>query len=1642
MSDPSPRLMPSSPPDLVHDTDALAALSQPPATPPEAVADAKASHKTKAKEELGRKGLASKPIVSKEKKTKKQNVEQSTPHKTTRRRKTGFQEWKKGDGKSFAKIEGPEATVAAYCGFNDIGDFRRFYTSDWVLPFYTAFLSYRKHNRKQTMSLLNDAPYDTYWATQENPAKVYPPDEKFENAAKASSRMSYGAGLVAWQFLRQLRARVLSFDDSAKNQTNFTKSTTCQLPGEMSPYPKEKLPDLGPKTDFHEHELEPLNRCLSLFAHMKYATSPSQWGPRFFGKTAWDAPLMIHQDFVPQWMVPADAVTAPEAPDEFTASPKMVQSRKVTVVWSFRSKNAKGIEFVEYVKENGEYENMSKKITVTMDEDMSGDEARDKIREGLGLESLKGQLETLALCAEKEDDDCVPALVDDWDPIRKVVFKYPDQDPSLSFSCIIRLREDDEGLWESSEPPASLKNFLEQHTNDVAPKVPVTAERREETHRNIFSMTVPMLETRFEPVELFGNDKERIVRFYDGYDVLTADGRRKWQLWALSRVAGRHQPYKEDPKNAIFRKFSKEQAESINAALEDGIAKMVDLEEEKSVEDGRARYYAYQTATAGTHANVGPPIDLAIQAHGMVREDQGKEEYYALRTPKSEIKRTFRPYQANGLSWALSRLYDDYPLPGEATTVMESAAATLNYPFQVPGLMITDQTGLGKTPLALLIASHCEKALAYDAEGKPLYKPIALQVPQGLIRQWAEEIMFEWPMLTLVIAYDDPAMPAFMRDHVVSASAVREYPNSTLWPKHLHYMFDQRDQRNAKTIYLTSYETHVSRSLWSETKHHPAVSFNPPAFKKDGTEMYYKEAWEETIYHSYLKDVFGLVINDEASKLKTAGTMRHFATKLLRADRIIHITATPMINTGTCILGLLDIIWSAVVKALNAQPEDVQEWIFKRVGQLTTFNDVAKLEHSDVRRLAVLNPYTVKALVKSDNRPLIAEFFPMIEELITLRRNQASIIPRNEARSTFCNLREMIKPHWIKTRPLQRKASEEVEFQWFYRDAANRFQDAQMSIDDKGPERLSESKTTFGTAEMRELLIVSASLQAAKFNAICESLEANTLVDALKRHRTHGWTGYDVVKFMSHALKRTPPTTASGYLEFFAYGSPMLRGLAKEMHDHIHRNRPGKLLVTEDIPLLCWWWDLFMNMALMKTTTFHSALSASERDSIVKDFNKVGVKLAGLILPYEVGAFGINLQNDSSRVLVMTGAKNMGTEIQAMFRPVRMNSPREVTIIKMHVQDTVASFRESKKVDKYIVELATRAADPIIRQLAVQLLNEYREEVKAAQENEDNKELRETLLAARAREVEKMERETKEEMAGAKTVPERLDNLDPANVIKDGEKRKVKAPERFEAIEWADNGARITSDAASHRPKRVSKRVDYAEDLYSDFDSEFDGLSDSSGDVYVEDQGSEHSEGELFEEQSATPLTKRQREIAAAKQLKTAIPEHDERGRLLVNQLLDNYEKVYTLEDLDNDVVLRRGLKYIYCRKMGIPFETVPSVHIKYSRLPTALREAIEKKMELAEDSKPLLLHLFQGNREEDFAGKKAAVPATEAFGGAPSFVVKLKVKWQPGDVDDEGDDADNEGEAEEEVIKKDRNKRAASSEAKPRQKSTRGRVR
>ena len=85
---------------------------------------------------------------------------------------------------------------------------------------------------------------------------------------------------------------------------------------------------------------------------------------------------------------------------------------------------------------------------------------------------------------------------------------------------------------------------------------------------------------------------------------------------------------------------------------------------------------------------------------------------------------------------------------------------------------------------------------------------------------------------------------------------------------------------------------------------------------------------------------------------------------------------------------------------------------------------------------------------------------------------------------------------------------------------------------------------------------------------MCQELDANTLVKILDEHRLHGWTAFDIVRFMCRASHQLAPKTVAGYATFIIEGSPMLRGLVYKVLMHVSDRKRGKLLITEENPLL------------------------------------------------------------------------------------------------------------------------------------------------------------------------------------------------------------------------------------------------------------------------------------------------------------------------------------------------------------------------------------------------------------------------------------------------------------------------------------------
>lgn len=111
------------------------------------------------------------------------------------------------------------------------------------------------------------------------------------------------------------------------------------------------------------------------------------------------------------------------------------------------------------------------------------------------------------------------------------------------------------------------------------------------------------------------------------------------------------------------------------------------------------------------------------------------------------------------------------------------------------------------------------------------------------------------------------------------ARAEVEHKASQLWPKGMQYISDSKDARNRCTIFLTTPEAHVSRSLRIGETLHPAIPYTPAEYVINSNEVIKTLERTEYSYKSGMVGAFSIVCTDEASKLKNLGTKRPTTTK-------------------------------------------------------------------------------------------------------------------------------------------------------------------------------------------------------------------------------------------------------------------------------------------------------------------------------------------------------------------------------------------------------------------------------------------------------------------------------------------------------------------------------------------------------------------------------------------------------------------------------------------------------------------------------------------------------------------------------------------------------------------------------------------
>jgi len=195
------------------------------------------------------------------------------------------------------------------------------------------------------------------------------------------------------------------------------------------------------------------------------------------------------------------------------------------------------------------------------------------------------------------------------------------------------------------------------------------------------------------------------------------------------------------------------------------------------------------------------------------------------------------------------------------------------------------------------------------------------------------------------------------------------------------------------------------------------------------------------------------------------------------------------------------------------------------------------------------------------------------------------------------------------------------------------------------------------------MTINSTSVILSRFNYILSQAKnkkqplTDTVVH-LEQFRASGFTGHHLA-YATHFNSDGPLETALDMMKHLTWGSPKARYILDQINTwalELENGRIKKILITEDIPICAYFYELLCKALYIRCETMHSGLSDAQRADLNTEFNDVDSDLVVLIAMYQVNSQGANMDKACRRVIVATSAINAAIEFQAIHRPARVST--------------------------------------------------------------------------------------------------------------------------------------------------------------------------------------------------------------------------------------------------------------------------------------------------------------------------------------------------------------------------------------------------
>jgi len=859
------------------------------------------------------------------------------------------------DTRSFARPYQEEPLCAAYNGFRDIGQFRRFLVTPVFLNWFYLFRKICQNMTPFTALevLRDDLPAIIKITSLEEAKENWPLDvdgdhSKLNKDYRLAHLLVFSQQELKTQESITLDQMQEGFVQSSKQFSEVTNNRQAPKVSNLEGMNLSETSYPG------ELSLEAYNRLYCMLRYLQYITcSDSLWKSKY-GRPDCDAECPIASEYIPGCMRSDQS-----RPELVTLSDlqalNLLPSKSWTITWK-RMANFKGKVELDQHLEEVEADLPSTKQTVQDDpRRLSAGAWRDSIRQQFECRKLGLNINSLHLKYfpgnDGDEEESYNLMDEDWQSMQSSF----DQLPVIGVQIVLVLRRLGEGedLWECKEPLPELTDDTKPSANEAGhqtrdamislpgsivgqppvgqppveqppvdqppvdqpsvdqPRASDNKEKsssKDELNAFLDGGFQPRQSTRHtpSPKDFFSDSGQSCVDHHSNHDVSTPKNLVAFQMFALDKVAGAVPPASKPRKNATIagQKLTAGEQKVLDDALDSGEKAAM----HKEVCNSRLHEKYFQ-------ADLDQQQDDVTQQSHAEAED---EKYY-------QVQGAFGGTQQQTgfpIDLSLTILCMDALPNGRFTcSILNDFTSSEFYHYQASGALYMCAKTFGEIPVS---KDHVFKDHALKSEVQHALSrlPKVLRTFGGFLRDQTGLGKTKQILLMLALSaflqqgLPQPILLVVPASLIIQwAKEIREcWPGFTLWVCYSAQDMPSVLKKNVihashiKGLPETKHLPPHMRYLFDKTDHsqRKRADIMLTSFETLGNRSTYavstkvKNGYDEEIivreWRTRMNGYFGIVVLDEGHRAKNRETRTHASISLLNAPHIQIASATPMQN--------------------------------------------------------------------------------------------------------------------------------------------------------------------------------------------------------------------------------------------------------------------------------------------------------------------------------------------------------------------------------------------------------------------------------------------------------------------------------------------------------------------------------------------------------------------------------------------------------------------------------------------------------------------------------------------------------------------------------------------------------------------------